>query len=78
MSHLEHLESEAIHNVREAVAEARNPMMPFPAGKDSTVMGHVALLAFCDRPALALGQDVGKQLISVCVRDIGMLIFARR
>lgn len=46
MSHLERLESEAIHILREAVAEARNPVMLFSAGKDSTVMAHLALQAF--------------------------------
>jgi len=46
MSHLDRLESEAIHILREAVAEARNPVMLFSAGKDSTVMAHVALRAF--------------------------------
>ena len=46
LSHLELLESEAIHILREAVAEARNPVMLFSAGKDSTVMAQVALRAF--------------------------------
>ena len=46
MPYLERLESEAIHILREAVAEARNPVMLFSAGKDSTVMAHVALRAF--------------------------------
>ncbi len=46
MSHLDRLESEAIHILREAVAEKRNPVMLFSAGKDSTVMAHVALRAF--------------------------------
>lgn len=46
MSHLDRLESEAIHILREAVSEARNPVMLFSAGKDSTVMAHVALRAF--------------------------------
>lgn len=46
MSHLERLESEAIHILREAVAEARKPVMLFSAGKDSTVMAHLALRAF--------------------------------
>lgn len=40
------LESEAIHILREAVAEARRPVMLFSAGKDSTVMAHLALKAF--------------------------------
>ena len=44
--HLSWLESESIHILREAVAEARNPVMLFSAGKDSTVMAHLALRAF--------------------------------
>ena len=32
-----------MHIIREAVAEARNPVMLFSAGKDSTVMAHLAL-----------------------------------
>ena len=45
-SHLDWLESEAIHILREAVAEALNPVMLFSAGKDSTVLAHLALRAF--------------------------------
>ena len=40
------LEAEAIHVLREALAEGQNPVMLFSAGKDSTVMAHVALRAF--------------------------------
>lgn len=46
LTHLDRLESEAIHIMREAVAEAANPVMLFSAGKDSTVMAHLALRAF--------------------------------
>ncbi|WP_194954775.1 sulfate adenylyltransferase subunit CysD [Sphingopyxis solisilvae] len=46
LSHLSRLESEAIHILREAVAEARKPVMLFSAGKDSTVLAHLALRAF--------------------------------
>ena len=46
LSHLARLESEAIHILREAVAEARQPVMLFSAGKDSTVLAHLALRAF--------------------------------
>lgn len=46
LSHLARLEAEAIHILREAVAEARKPVMLFSAGKDSTVMAHLALRAF--------------------------------
>ena len=45
-SHLAWLEAQAIHILREAVSEARNPVMLFSAGKDSTVMAHLALRAF--------------------------------
>lgn len=45
-THLEALESEAIHIIRETVAEARNPVMLFSAGKDSTVMAQLAIRAF--------------------------------
>ena len=44
--HLAALEAEAIFIIREAVAEARNPVMLFSAGKDSTVMAHLAMRAF--------------------------------
>lgn len=44
--HLSWLEAESIHILREAVAESRNPVMLFSAGKDSTVMAHLALRAF--------------------------------
>lgn len=44
--HIELLEAEAIHIIREVVAEARNPVMLFSAGKDSTVMAHLAIRAF--------------------------------
>lgn len=46
LSHLDRLEAESIHILREAVAEARNPVMLFSAGKDSTVLAHLALRAF--------------------------------
>ena len=46
ISHLDRLEAEAIHIMREAVAEARAPVMLFSGGKDSTVMAHLAVKAF--------------------------------
>ena len=46
LDHLAALESEAIHIIREVVAEAQNPVMLFSAGKDSTVMAHLAIRAF--------------------------------
>ncbi len=44
--HLRRLESEAIHIMREVVAEFRRPVMLYSIGKDSTAMLHVALKAF--------------------------------
>ena len=46
LSHLARLEAEAIHIIRETVAESENPVMLFSAGKDSTVLAHLALKAF--------------------------------
>ena len=45
-SHLEKLESESIYIMREAVAEAINPVMLYSIGKDSAVMLHIAKKAF--------------------------------
>ena len=46
MSHLDALEAEAIHIMREVVAEAENPVMLYSIGKDSSVMLHIARKAF--------------------------------
>jgi len=46
LSHLERLEAESIHILRESVADARQPVMLFSAGKDSTVLAHLARRAF--------------------------------
>jgi sulfate adenylyltransferase subunit 2 len=46
LSHLDWLESEAMHIMREVVAEARNPALLFSGGKDSLVMLRIAEKAF--------------------------------
>ena len=46
MTHLDRLEAEAIHVMREVVAEAENPVMLYSIGKDSSVMLHLAMKAF--------------------------------
>ena len=46
MSHLDVLEAEAIHIMREVAAEAENPVMLYSLGKDSSVMLHLAKKAF--------------------------------
>jgi sulfate adenylyltransferase subunit 2 len=45
-SHLQRLEAESIHIMREVVAEARRPVMLYSIGKDSAVMLHLARKAF--------------------------------
>jgi len=45
-SHLDWLESEAVHIMRETVAETRNPALLFSGGKDSIVMLRIAEKAF--------------------------------
>ena len=46
LTHLSKLESEAIHIMREVVAEAERPVMLYSIGKDSAVMLHLAKKAF--------------------------------
>lgn len=46
LSHLDRLEAEAIHIMREVAAEAENPVMLYSVGKDSAVMLHLAVKAF--------------------------------
>ncbi len=48
--HLKRLEAESIHILREAVAEADNPVMMYSIGKDSSVMLHLARKAFYPAP----------------------------
>ncbi|MGF1545293.1 MAG: sulfate adenylyltransferase subunit CysD [Parvularculaceae bacterium] len=46
MTHLDRLEAEAIHIMREVAAEAENPVMLYSVGKDSSVMLRLAMKAF--------------------------------
>ncbi len=46
LTHLQQLEAEAIHIMREVVAECERPVMLYSIGKDSSVMLHLALKAF--------------------------------
>jgi len=49
LSHLQQLEAESIHIIREVAAEFENPVMLYSIGKDSSVMVRLAIKAF--RPA---------------------------
>ena len=46
LTHLDRLEAESIHILREVVAEAERPVMLYSVGKDSAVMLHLAKKAF--------------------------------
>jgi sulfate adenylyltransferase subunit 2 len=50
LTHLDRLEAEAIHIIREVVAEAENPVMMYSVGKDSACMLHLARKAFYPSP----------------------------
>jgi len=50
LTHLDRLEAESIHIMREVVAEATNPVMLYSVGKDSAVMLHLARKAFYPAP----------------------------
>jgi sulfate adenylyltransferase subunit 2 len=46
LTHLEALEAEAIHVIREVAAELERPVLLFSGGKDSIVLAHLARKAF--------------------------------
>ena len=50
LTHLQRLEAESIHIMREVIAEADNPVMLYSVGKDSAVMLHLAKKAFYPSP----------------------------
>lgn len=50
LTHLQRLEAESIHIIREVVAEADKPVMLYSIGKDSAVMLHLARKAFYPAP----------------------------
>jgi sulfate adenylyltransferase subunit 2 len=50
LTHLERLEAESIHIMREVVADADKPVMLYSVGKDSAVMLHLARKAFYPSP----------------------------
>ena len=50
LTHLDRLEAESMHIIREVMAEADNPVMLYSVGKDSAVMLHLARKAFYPSP----------------------------
>lgn len=50
LTHLQHLEAESIHVIREVVAEFERPVLLYSIGKDSSVLLHLARKAFHPGP----------------------------
>jgi sulfate adenylyltransferase subunit 2 len=50
LSHLDRLEAEAIHVLREVAAQFRNPVLLYSIGKDSTTLLHLLVKAFAPAP----------------------------
>jgi len=50
LTHLQRLEAESIHIMREVIAETEHPVMLYSIGKDSSVMLHLAKKAFYPAP----------------------------
>jgi len=50
LTHLQRLEAESIHILREVVSETEQPVMLYSVGKDSAVMLHLARKAFYPAP----------------------------
>jgi sulfate adenylyltransferase subunit 2 len=61
LTHLDSLESEAVHIFREVAGEFEKPVILFSGGKDSIVMLHLALKAFAPAPVpfVLLHVDTG-------------------
>src|SRR3546814_3778532 len=55
LSHLDRLEAESIHILREVAAEFQNPVMMYSVGKESSVLLHLLVKAFYPaRPPITL------------------------
>jgi sulfate adenylyltransferase subunit 2 len=68
LNHLDRLEAESIHILREVVAETRRPVFLYSIGKDSSVLLHLAVKAFAPGPPpfpflhIASGWDFGAMI----------------
>ncbi|MGH9111137.1 MAG: sulfate adenylyltransferase subunit CysD [Acidimicrobiales bacterium] len=67
LTHVESLEAEAIHIIREVAAEFERPVMLFSGGKDSAVMLHLAVKAFAPAklPFPVMHVDTGHNFAEV-------------
>ena len=86
LTHLEMLEAEAIHIVREVAAEFERPVLLFSGGKDSAVMLHVAVKAFAPAklPFPVMHNDTGHNFAEVIefrdrrVAELGLRLVVAR
>jgi len=86
LTHLERLEAESIHIMREVVAEADNPVMLYSIGKDSAVMLHLAMKAFypAKPPFPLLHVDTGWKFQAMytfrdkMVKDLGLQLITHQ
>jgi sulfate adenylyltransferase subunit 2 len=86
LTHLEKIEAEAIHIIRETSAEAENPVMLYSVGKDSAVMLHLAKKAFYPAPPPfpLMHVDTGwkfdemYQFRDLMARDAGMQLIVHK
>ena len=86
LSHLQALEAEAIHVIREVAAEFERPVLLFSGGKDSAVMLHVATKAFAPArvPFPVMHVDTGHNFAEVIdyrdrrVAELGLRLGRRR
>ena len=58
LTHLQRLEAESIHIMREVVATAERPVMLYSVGKDSACMLHLAKKAYNQEAPTFLQMDV--------------------
>src|SRR3546814_18666428 len=65
LTHLDRLEAESIHIMREVMADAAHPVMLYSVGKDSAVMLHLARKAFYPSPR-SEERSVGKECVRTC------------
>src|SRR5512135_2703080 len=80
MTHLDRLEAEAIHVMREVAATADRPVLLYSVGKDSSALLHLALKAFHPAPPpfpllhVATGWDFRELLAfrDARVRELGL------
>ena len=78
LSHLQALEAESVHIIREVAAEFERPVLLFSGGKDSIVMCRLAEPSCSLRMNLSLLMAVGVFLVVVCGVTSCVVILRRK